>query len=547
MEERQFTVTPEAAGQRLDRFLSGLLPDMSRASLKKAVEQGHCHIDGLPAGGASCKVRAGQTVSLVLPSPARAMQPEDGMLDILWQDAHMAVINKPAGLTVHPCPSCPEGTLAHRLLAHFPGLAAQDGPRPGIVHRLDKDTSGLMVVALTEAARLRLSAAFAGREVHKEYLALMRGVPPQEGECSAPLGRHPRIKVKMAVVPERHGGRPARSAWRVLWSSPDGRAALAAVRIFTGRTHQIRVHCAYMGHPLWGDAVYGPADAADPAAARRALDDAGLPPAVPPARQMLHAWRLSLHHPMTGALLQFCCPPPQDMLDAAVTLGTCRMRRVVITGNPGCGKSSLLRRLGAAGLPVFSADAEVGRLYMRGGAGWDFLRQRHGSRFLREDGELNRPALRAAMHADPELRREVERYVHMLVRDALERFWHVQEQAGAACAVAEVPLYFEAGWHLEPGLPAPLTIAVSCPLDVRHARLLATRGWSAETSATLESWQWAAARKEAACDIRVDNSGSEADLDSRTAALLDELRGRRTAEAHALRRHLTGLWTPQAG
>ncbi len=545
MAEQRFLAGTEAVGQRLDRFLSAQLPECSRASLKKAVEQGCCTVNGLPVTNAAAKIRAGQDIVLALPDAACGVQAEAGDLDVLWRDEHLAVVNKPAGLTVHPCPSCPEGTLVHRLLAHFPQLAAQEGLRPGIVHRLDKDTSGLLIIALTEAARLRLSSAFAGREVHKEYLALVHGVPPQEGECHAPIGRHPQIKVKMAVVPENRGGRPAHSAWRVLWQAPDGQCSLLAVRIFTGRTHQIRVHMAYCGHPLWGDAVYGVNDAADAEAARLALAQApSLPAAELPARQMLHAWRIRFRHPLTDAMLEFCCPPPPDMPDAAVQISLRRMRRLVITGNPGCGKSSLTARLAALGLPAFSADAEVGRLYARGAAGWDFLRQRYGSRFLREDGELNRPALLAAMRAEQDVRREAEHYLHMLVHDALETFWRTEEARGTRCAVAEVPLYFEAGWQSSTSLPAPLVIGVTCPMPVRHARLLATRGWSAETSATLEAWQWAEARKAAACHWLVDNSGAEQALDAQARDTLRRVEELRAEEETALRRHLTALWTP---
>ncbi|MEG6594176.1 RluA family pseudouridine synthase, partial [Desulfovibrio sp. 1188_IL3213] len=258
-----------------------------------------CTVDGLPEKRPAAKVHMGQAVILNLPEHQGSLQPEEGHLELLWQDAHLVVCNKPAGLTVHPCPSCPEQTLVQRLLGRFPQLSRLEGQRPGIVHRLDKDTSGLLVVALTESDRLTLSEAFAERQVHKEYLALVSGLPPLEGQCREPLGRHPTAKIKMAVVPENRGGRQAFTEWRRLWSTDDNSVSLLAVRIHTGRTHQIRVHMAHMGHPLLGDRLYAP----------KAVQDMA-------PRQMLHAWRLNFTHPASGEDMRFTCPPPQDMPDA---------------------------------------------------------------------------------------------------------------------------------------------------------------------------------------------------------------------------------------
>lgn len=303
-------VTPDKAGQRLDCVLREAAPQRSRAALQKAVLAGCCLVDGLPETRPDARMRAGQRVVLQLPEAVGVLKAEEGHLELLWQDEHLLVCNKPAGLTVHPCPSCPEHPLVQRLLGRFPQLARLEGQRPGIVHRLDKDTSGLLLVALTEPDRLALSAAFARREVGKEYLALVRGLPPARGECHEPLGRHPTAKVKMCVLPESRGGRSAHTQWRVLWSAPDNGISLLAVRIHTGRTHQIRVHLAHVGHPLLGDRLYAPPAVRDMA-----------------PRQMLHAWRLTFSHPGTGEELRFSCPPPEDMPRAA--LAACRrMQRV---------------------------------------------------------------------------------------------------------------------------------------------------------------------------------------------------------------------------
>ena len=225
-------VDPAQAGQRLDRILSDALPDRSRGAVQKAVEAGACLVDGLPETAVSRKMKAGQEIRFTPPAESSRLEAEQGHVDVLWHDAHMLVCHKPAGLTVHPCPSCPSGTLVQRLLGHFPQLAQQEGLRPGIVHRLDKDTSGLLLVALDEATRLALSESFARREVHKRYLALVQGVPEARGVCREPIGRHPTAKIKMAVVPESRGGKPAHTEWERLWSSPDGSFALLAVGLW---------------------------------------------------------------------------------------------------------------------------------------------------------------------------------------------------------------------------------------------------------------------------------------------------------------------------
>ena len=343
-EERIFVVPQGSRKMRLDAFL-GSVAELSRSRLKKLVEQGRCTVEGALCTDADARVRPGWSVALRMPAASEKLRPEEGPLDIVYSDEDIAVVNKPSGLTMHPCPSCPEGTLVHRLLARFPQLSLQEGPRPGIVHRLDKDTSGLVVVALSERARLRLIEDFAARRVHKTYLAVTPGVHPTEGMSDLTIGRHPAIKTRMAVVPEEKGGRSALTEWSTLYASPSGRFALLAVRLFTGRTHQIRVHLAQAGFPLWGDAVYGPQDKVSPA-----------------ARQLLHAWKLDFEHPVSGRHLCFLAPPPEDFPRVMLDLERAT-RRVILTGMPGCGKSAVLERLEARGIPVWSADKAVAAQY----------------------------------------------------------------------------------------------------------------------------------------------------------------------------------------
>lgn len=517
------TVSPEEDGERLDRILSAAQPGLSRAAVQRAIRRGGALVDGRPVTGPDFRPRAGQTLRLDLPEAESGLAPEAGELCIVHEDRDFIVCNKSAGLTVHPCPSCPGHTLVQRLLGRFPQLARLEGQRPGIVHRLDKDTSGLLVVALTEPARLALSEAFAQREVHKEYLALVDGLAPEEGECREPLGRHPTLKTRMAVVPGWKGGKPAHTRWRRLWQAPDGSASLLAVRIFTGRTHQIRVHLAHAGHPLLGDALYAPA----PVRARA-------------PRQMLHAWRLAFRHPVSGAPLAFTAPPPEDFREA-LTAACRRMERIVVTGNPGSGKSALREAFAALGIPTFSADADVADLYARDGEAAAWLGAVKGEAVLAADGGVDKGALMAALARDPAMRAELERVVHGLVRRDLVRFWESAESRGEPVAVAEVPLYFECGWDTA-FTPRPVTVGVACPREVRWRRMAAHRHWDEAKMATLEAWQWPEARKLAACDLRVDNSGAPEALAGEARAALDSFAERRRKEAEARLRSLENLW-----
>ncbi|MDR2161049.1 MAG: dephospho-CoA kinase [Desulfovibrio sp.] len=541
----RFTVDSSRAGDRLDRYLAEQLADMglSREKIKGHIRQGRVLVNGLAAVSLRRILREADEISVLLPPPSTRLAPETGRLEILHQDECLAVLNKPAGLIIHPGAGVSTGTLAHRLVAHFPSLAAPEGFRPGIVHRLDKDTSGLLLVALTEKTRLDLAALFAGRKVDKEYLALVRGVPGTAGgTIDAPLGRHPRARIKMAVVAEDRGGKPARSIWRMVYADPEGRFALLAVRILTGRTHQIRVHLARLGHPLLGDSLYGPAGCRAEAAA---------------PRQMLHAWKIALDHPCTGRRMRFACPLPDDFLNFVHNLGS-RTLRVVVTGSPGCGKSALTRALAALGTPVFSADAEIAALYQRDKAGWQILRSRYGDRFVPGGkGPVDKAALGRAMRESGEIRREVEALLHPLVRAELEAFWSGQEAQGALLALAEVPLYLEAGFFRNGARPDPTTdealaallnvhphrpllLGVSCPFALRRERILRTRGWSEAVINSMEAWQWPEEKKMAGCDLVLDNSGSEAALEAAAGRLTIRLLDLRESRARLLAETIRG-------
>ena len=290
---RILCIPADCAGLRLDQALARLLPEHSRSRLAAWVKQGKVSLDDTPVDPKR-KVWGGERITLeIVPLPEDSLQqPEDIPLAIVYEDADLLVVNKPAGLVVHPGSGNWQGTLLNALLHHAPQLAAI--PRAGIVHRLDKDTSGLLVVAKTLEAQTDLVRQLQARTVRRHYLALAHGVVARDGTVDAPIGRHPVQRTKMAVVP---GGREALTRYRVVERFT--RATLVECELATGRTHQIRVHMAHIGHPLVGDATYGKAKSADPR-----LD------AFP--RQALHAWQLGLIHPRSGEACRWQSPLPAD-------------------------------------------------------------------------------------------------------------------------------------------------------------------------------------------------------------------------------------------
>jgi len=302
---RTLTAGPADAGSRLDRWLSERITDQSRARLQGLIESGHVLVDG-QAARASKRLHAGMLVRVTIPPPVEAAPPaEDIPITIVYQDAHLLVVDKPAGLVVHPGAGRQTGTLVNALLHHVRDLSGVGGVlRPGIVHRLDKGTSGLLVIAKDDGAHRALARQFAERCVEKEYLAIVLGVPtPRRGTVEAPIGRHPVQRKRMSV--RAQGGRAARSAYEVV-EAFDG-AALVRVRIHTGRTHQIRVHLASKGHPVVGDKTYGGGRAAPArrSASRDALSRLGRP--------ALHAAQLAFQHPASGSKVSFESPLPADL------------------------------------------------------------------------------------------------------------------------------------------------------------------------------------------------------------------------------------------
>jgi len=304
-EATRLTVAETGTGERLDRWLAAQLPELSRARLQALILAGEARVNGGTVR-ASYRVRHGDQVLVHLPEPVPAIpRAEPIPLVIVYQDPQLLVVDKPAGLVVHPGAGVADGTLVNALLHHVTDLSGVGGVlRPGIVHRLDRGTSGLLVVAKDDRTHRALTRQFSKRDVLKEYLAIVHGVPTERSATlSAPIGRHPVKRTKMAV--RKQGGREAITHYDVV--EVLDRAALLRVRLHTGRTHQIRVHLAWRGHPLVGDTTYGGARVPD----RR--PEVSRAPAAS-SRPALHAARLGFDHPQTGERLQFESPLPQDLV-----------------------------------------------------------------------------------------------------------------------------------------------------------------------------------------------------------------------------------------
>lgn len=301
----------DTKGDRIDRFLSQELPDLSRSRIQQLIEQGNVQLNDKVCTSKKINVKLGDRITLEIPeAQPLELLAEDIPLDILYEDDQLLILNKPAGLVVHPAPGHPDGTLVNALLAHCPNLPGIGGvQRPGIVHRLDKDTTGAIAIAKTEVAHHHLQAQLKAKTARREYLGVVYGAPKGEnGTIDLPIGRHPQDRKKMAIMPVEQGGRSAVTHWQVLERL--GNYTLIRFQLETGRTHQIRVHSAKMGHPIVGDPVYS----------------SGHSVGVNLTGQALHAWRLILQHPISGEMIEVTATPPTqftkllDMLKRRTTL-----------------------------------------------------------------------------------------------------------------------------------------------------------------------------------------------------------------------------------
>ncbi|MBD2665753.1 ribosomal large subunit pseudouridine synthase D [Richelia sinica FACHB-800] len=302
----------QANSERFDRYLSQELTDLSRSRIQQLIEQGNVQLNGQVCTSKKINLKIGDRITLEIPeAQPLELQAEDIPLDILYEDEQLLILNKPAGLVVHPAPGHPDGTLVNALLAHCPNLPGIGGvQRPGIVHRLDKDTTGAIAIAKTDLAYQHLQAQLQAKTARREYLGVVYGAPKTEsGTIDLPIGRHPQDRKKMAVIAPEQGGKLAVTHWRI--QERLGNYTLIHFQLETGRTHQIRVHSSKIGHPIVGDPLYG----------------SGRSVGVNLPGQALHAWRLKLQHPITENLIAVTAPIPPTF----TTLLEVLRRRVAIS------------------------------------------------------------------------------------------------------------------------------------------------------------------------------------------------------------------------
>jgi 23S rRNA pseudouridine1911/1915/1917 synthase len=360
----------------------------------------------------------------------------------------------------------------------------------------------------------------------------VHGVPEREfGEIDVPMGRHPIHKTKMAVVLK--GGRDARSEYKTLWSDPAGRASLVKVKIYTGRTHQIRVHMAHIGHPLVGDQIYGSMEHSRWMQEQPQLADLA-------GRQMLHAYSLAFTHPDSGEELSFIQTPPDDFITMLKGLNK-SVQRVGLIGMPCGGKSAVLKIIADKNIPTFSADESVARCYEIDGTGWELLRQRFGNRFIdAETGAVDKVELFKAMRENEDLRREVMSIVHPIVEHDVQEFYRIHNNE--PLAVAEVPLLLEGGWHTQKLVDD--VIGVHCPEEKRTGELRIKREISPEILAVFDSWQWDEKAKLDCCSTIIENDADLNKLNSETERILEFLTEQRKTKEQLFEKYLEKLFTP---
>jgi len=502
-----FRVSKNFAAYRLDKYLSLQQPEYSRRHIVGWIKNGQVQINDQIAIQPSRHIQNGDCICIEKKPSLNSLLPVPGPLDIVWQDKDLLVINKPAGLCVHPASERQETTLVHYLLSYFPWLETMDPVRPGIVHRLDRDTSGLMVVVLSEEARRIFVSALSHHQVDKQYLALVHGCPENKyGKMDSPIGRDHRNKTKMTV--SKRDGKEAKTRYEILYVFPDQQFSLLNVGIETGRTHQIRVHCAHIGHPVLGDKVYGPRH-------QSILKDNYPKLTKICSRQMLHSWSLGFDHPINKDRLAFNQRVPQDMSRILIQLNR-KTQIVGVTGQVGCGKSSLTDLVAGGNIPKWSADQAVEELYQPGNDGWEMLKRSFGQVFFQqEDGPVDKQKLFQTMKDSPKIKKEVISLIHPLAERHLQNFCqqHWQERR----ILAEVPLLIESGWQRKGHFD--VVVGVMCPQALRWEWLQEKRGWDKNTIAEMESWQLSAQEKLQACNLVVQNLGDWSKLEETAGCL----------------------------
>jgi len=439
--QTELVVTPDKSGLRLDKFLALHLnsPDLSRARISKWIKQGRAKVNGQVCIKPNKQLNSGDELEITPEEISGRQEPVPGSLDIKYQDGELLVLNKPPYISVHPASSESDTTLVHYLLYQFPEVEDLDPERPGIVHRLDKDTSGLMLVGRSLRAVEVLSREIANRNLHKEYLAIVHGVPEQEtGKINLPIGRDPVSRSRMKVLPEQ--GREALTYYSLLHVFPGNSFSLLQVRIITGRTHQIRVHLAHAGFPILGDALYGSHKLTT--LKKKHPQVAGLS-----RRQMLHSWKTGLNHPDTGSWMDFVQPVPKDFKRVLLQLQKAGLK-VGVTGMQGSERSLLLEKLQQRGIRVYQDKDAFCRNFDPGADGWEMFKRTFGENYFTSSGNcLDKNKIISSMQASKSFREEVLATLNPLLDYWLQQITLSYEKKGVFAALA--PAFWAAATDLD--------------------------------------------------------------------------------------------------
>ncbi|MFN2343655.1 MAG: dephospho-CoA kinase, partial [Desulfonatronovibrio sp.] len=498
---------------RLDVFLVENFSEckFTRSRAGALIKNGHVLVDKKTCLKPSHKVAAGQVVDLNVPIEINnAPAPLKGEITEVFKNGSVLVLNKQPGLSVHPAPSISEPTLVNYLLEKYPQLRdPESAERPGIVHRLDKDTSGLMVVALDSSIKESLQRAFQDRLVDKKYVAIIKGCPDKaEGEINLSLNRDHRNKTRMRVD---RNGRTAKTNYKVIYTGRDKKWSLVLVQILTGRTHQIRVHMSSLRHPVLGDILYGGKIDSFWGYKEKLLQKLV-------KRQLLHSTELGFNLPYTDKYHLFFQAPPKDFQRTFLYLERC-LQKVIITGSMGSGKSLVMSFLKELEYPVFVADECVNDLYEPGNDGWRMIKGRFGDRFIDgDDLPVNKLRLGAAVSQDRDILNELNHLIHPLVRQRLESFW--LEHEDKRVAFAEIPLAVESGMDMD----AHVVAGIYCPDELRYSRLADKRKLSRDQFVYLDENQMKQAEKLRNCQLVIDNSSDEMILEKNVYSLTRVLR-----------------------
>ena len=492
---------------RLDKFLHKLLESqgISRERIKRYIQEGHVYINAIVCTQISKKIHEKDKIDIYIPEERSLLVGEEGTIDVIDEDPSFLVLNKPASLVVHPCTSTPHGTLLQRVLFHYPEIADMGGERPAIVHRLDKDTTGIILLARTEQARYTFIQAFRDRTITKSYLAFVEGHTPEHGIIEHAIRRDPLQKTRMHIS---HQGKPAYTEYKRIAVFPEGilpyPVSFLHIYIATGRTHQIRVHLSSEGFPLLGDTLYG----AHISFAKRPL---------------LHAYTLQFHHPLTGKKLFYKQRPPLDFEQTYITLST-PSTHVILTGCAGSGKSTVLQYYIDAGIPCCSADDIIEELYKEGNSIWHYFKQSYGNQFFEENGMINRAKVLNKMQISHHYKQEIERVTHSFLIEIIHSFWKRHREA--PYTIIEVPLYFESTLF-QKECPADIIITVSSPQESRIARMR-SKGWSEEKIQYILEHQYNDRYKREHADYVIDNSSDYVSLEEKSKESLSYIEQYRT-------------------